>query len=124
MYFQFAKCSNQTISVSGFDGNVYIYETQQWSEKESNCPTVKPTFVHKGHEVCLDEDYAGMLTVLHHTWHPSQTQLVLSAANDGSLHAWNYSTQLKPNGTNSDSKEKLEGDKNDENLPDTQLENT
>ena len=75
---------------------MYIYETLEWSQKESNCPVVKPTFVHKGHEVCLDEDYTGILTVLHHSWHPSQTQLVLSAASDGSLHAWNYNTHLTP----------------------------
>ena len=36
----------------------------------------------------------GILTVLHHTWHTSEAQLILSAASDGSLHAWNYNTQL------------------------------
>ncbi len=90
--FQFARHNNSTLSVSGFDGNVYLYETQQWTQEQSSRAVVKPEFVHRGHEVCLD-DFQGILTVLHHSWHPSQTQLVLSAASDGSLHAWNYHTQ-------------------------------
>ena len=75
---------------------------------------MKPAFVHRGHEVCLDDDYSGILTVLRHSWHPSQGQLVLSAANDGSLHAWNYSTELESKVHSSDSTVKLEGDKDEE----------
>lgn len=83
------------MSVSGFDGNIYIYETSKWPESNSGCPVVKPSFVHRGHEVCLEEDFKGTLTVLHHSWHLSQSTLILSAASDGSLHAWNYSEQTE-----------------------------
>ena len=79
---------------------------------------MKPTFIHKGHEVCLDEDYTGILTVLHHAWHPSQTQLVLSAASDGSLHAWNYNTHLTP----TDGKGMPDGQDESKDMPDRQDE--
>ena len=102
---------------AGFDGLVYIYETDKWSS-DGSCdkkpslvtsaggdtnhpkspPPVTPAFTHRGHHTCLEdkyssgysEGYSGVLTTLHHSWHIAKPHLVLSSASDGSLHAWNY----------------------------------
>ncbi len=58
---------------------------------------MKPDFVHRGHEVCREDEFQGQLTVLHHSWHSSQPRLVLSSASDGSLHAWNYDFERSNN---------------------------
>ncbi|XP_062615536.1 WD repeat-containing protein 73-like [Saccostrea cucullata] len=63
-------------SVSGFDGNVYLYS------KESS----SPIFVHEGHvRNCSDDPL--VVKVVTHLSHPIE-DVILSAATDGSLHAW------------------------------------
>ena len=67
----------------GRDSVVSIYSLSSANEKE-----VKPVFVHSGHR-----PVAGMAepTVLTTCWHPgSVPNSVLSAASDGSLHAWQF----------------------------------
>ncbi len=102
---------------AGFDGLVYIYETDKWSSDggsdtkpsavtsagggenhPTSPPLVVPAFTHRGHHTCQEdryssgysEGYSGVLTTLHHSWHIAKPHLVLSSASDGSLHAWNY----------------------------------
>ena len=62
---------------------VNVYALSPASEKE-----VKPVFVHTGHRPVV-----GMAepTVWTTCWHPGSVQnSLLSAASDGSLHAWQF----------------------------------
>ncbi|XP_063288006.1 WD repeat-containing protein 73 [Pelobates fuscus] len=76
-----------TIAISGFDGNVDIYNTKYWdtSMKERD-----PLFTHKGHSVMAECEDGGTPKVTAHSWHPWKEQTVLSAAKDGSLHVWDW----------------------------------
>jgi len=51
--------------------------------------TVQPSFVHEGH-VMNCESQSKSLKVVNHLLHPWQQDLILSAATDGSLHAWEF----------------------------------
>ncbi|XP_022345130.2 integrator complex assembly factor WDR73-like [Crassostrea virginica] len=65
-------------SVSGFDGNVYLYAVTSPSAE----------FVHEGHcKNCSVDLDPSNLNVVTHSWHPMEN-VILSAASDGSLHAW------------------------------------
>jgi len=67
----------------GSDGTVNVYSASSASAND-----VKPVFVHTGHR-----HIAGMAepTVWTTCWHPGTVpNLVLSAASDGSLHAWQF----------------------------------
>lgn len=68
--------SLQEYSVSGFDGNVYLFSSDSTS----------PVFVHEGHVKNGSNDLS-KVKVVTHSWHPTEN-VVLSAATDGSLHAW------------------------------------
>ena len=70
---------------AGFDGNVYIFNRTVSNPKE----TAEPLFQHEGH-VMNQENQSDPLLVVKHLWHPWQQDLVMSAATDGSLHAWQY----------------------------------
>ncbi|XP_061171588.1 WD repeat-containing protein 73-like [Saccostrea echinata] len=63
-------------SISGFDGKVYLYSRDSSS----------PVFVHEGHirNCCDDPSVVRVVTHLSH----SAENIILSAATDGSLHAW------------------------------------
>nr|DBA32426.1 TPA: hypothetical protein GDO54_000220 [Pyxicephalus adspersus] len=75
------------ISVSGFDGTVQIYDTKSWDESLKERDVL---FTHKGHAVMgLCED-GGIPQVTCHTWHPWKERTLISAANDGSLHMWDW----------------------------------
>jgi len=67
----------------GRDSAVYVYALSSANKKQ-----VKPVFVHTGHKAV-----AAMAepTVWTTCWQPGSAQnSVLSAASDGSLHAWQF----------------------------------
>lgn len=68
--------TNLVICFAGFDGNVYLFS--------SDSPS--PVFVHEGHVKNGSNDLS-KVKVVTHSWHPTEN-VVLSAATDGSLHAW------------------------------------
>ncbi|XP_014663284.1 PREDICTED: WD repeat-containing protein 73-like [Priapulus caudatus] len=91
------------VSVSGFDSNVRLYdlsasptesqsqEAQQPRDEERCRSAARPMFVHDGHSACANTDAAATaVAVTTHAWHPEQTNLILSSASDGSLHAWEW----------------------------------
>ena len=73
------------VCFTGFDGNVYIFKRKVSSQDEN----AEPLFKHEGH-VMNQDDQSNPLLVVKHLWHPWQQDLVMSAATDGSLHAWQY----------------------------------
>ncbi|ESP04961.1 hypothetical protein LOTGIDRAFT_230022 [Lottia gigantea] len=77
------KCSpcGSYLSVSGFDGNVHLFSTLKL-ESESKVDTI---FRHEGHVANTDQSE---LRTTVNLWHSNQSDLVLSGAMDGSLHAW------------------------------------
>ncbi|KAM8975636.1 integrator complex assembly factor WDR73 [Pelodytes ibericus] len=77
-----------TISISGFDGTVQIYNTTHWDMAMKERDSL---FTHRGHAVmgmCVD---GSVPRITAHSWHPWKERMVLSAATDGSLHAWDWS---------------------------------
>ena len=52
----------------------------------SDIDMITPVFTHQGHEACRSTP--APLYITHHTWHPTLSDLLLSTATDGSLHAW------------------------------------
>ncbi|CAC5381897.1 unnamed protein product [Mytilus coruscus] len=79
----------QKVSLSGFDGNVYIYDTQKSPVHEFGYSFTEPIFNHQGHEKnCSDQ--SDIIKSLAHLWHPWKPGLIMSSASDGSLHAWEY----------------------------------
>ncbi|XP_051882351.1 WD repeat-containing protein 73 isoform X2 [Pristis pectinata] len=76
----------QHLAVSGFNGNVHIYDTSSWSSSPGR---VEPTFVHRGHSVSAEPEQ-DLPLVTTHTWHPWKERVLLSAADDGSLHVWDW----------------------------------
>lgn len=82
---QLSADKKEKFSVSGFDSFVYVFNC-----KETKCEaTLKPCFVHEGHlKNCIDQSKE--TRVVTHLWHPWQPDLILSAAEDGSLHGWQY----------------------------------
>lgn len=81
------KCDN-TIYVSGFDSDVYVFDLNP-----SAINNTKPIFTHQGHRRNATNSN-NRLTTVTHILHPWQHDLVLSAATDGSLHAWQYNSGL------------------------------
>ncbi len=75
---------------AGLDGKVYIYDVCDLLEDSS---TLKPLFTHEGHFACSQNRKSTVTTAT--IWHPLQPNLVISAANDGSLHAWDYVIKSK-----------------------------
>ncbi|XP_033760605.1 WD repeat-containing protein 73-like [Pecten maximus] len=90
---------DDTVYISGFDSNVYIFKLPLVSEVGGSTERVvsKPCFQHEGHlrnaGTCTDVDNK-VLTTVTHLLHPRQQDIVLSAATDGSLHAWQINTCL------------------------------
>ncbi|XP_004370868.1 WD repeat-containing protein 73 [Trichechus manatus latirostris] len=82
-----APILDNCLAISGFDGTVQIYDVTSWSGVGSQ---VEPLFTHRGH-IFLDAnelDTAPLVTT--HTWHPCKPRTLLSAANDASLHVWDW----------------------------------
>ncbi|XP_069825613.1 WD repeat-containing protein 73 isoform X2 [Dendropsophus ebraccatus] len=75
------------ISCSGFDGTVQIYDTRHW---DADGKEVDALFTHRGHCVMgeCEDGSPPRLTV--HSWHPWKERTLVSAANDGSLHIWDW----------------------------------
>ncbi|XP_008121634.2 WD repeat-containing protein 73 [Anolis carolinensis] len=84
----FAPLLRGCLSVSGFDGTVRIYDTRHWDPLMPE--EAKPLFLHKGHLLSGARDTETPPWVTAHTWHPSRPRTLLSAASDGSLHAWDW----------------------------------
>ncbi|XP_066095829.1 WD repeat-containing protein 73 isoform X2 [Saccopteryx bilineata] len=75
------------LAISGFDGTVQVYDAMSWDGMEGQ---VEPFFTHRGH-IFLDgngTNTAPLVTT--HTWHPHKPRTLLSAANDASLHVWDW----------------------------------
>ena len=97
LLFQISPTRSGYFSVSGLDEHVHIFSSKR--NKHLNDDTsinendwhkkLKPVFTHHGH-LAESNDFDGNLRVLNHLWHPSKDNLILSSANDGSLHAWQF----------------------------------
>nr|XP_061789105.1 WD repeat-containing protein 73-like [Nerophis lumbriciformis] len=75
---------DDVVAVSGFNGNVQIYDTSSWT---SDPRDVDPLFEHGGHTVCSPQ---GGAVVARHLWHPQKSRTLVSAASDASLHVWDW----------------------------------
>ncbi|XP_043548497.1 WD repeat-containing protein 73 [Chiloscyllium plagiosum] len=84
-----APCLQDHLAVSGFNGTVHIYDTSSWLGEAGG---VEPTFIHRGHSVVPEPDREKPI-VTRHAWHPWKQQVLLSAADDGSFHVWNWTNQ-------------------------------
>lgn len=85
IYFHFQWCPNKkVVSVADNCGLVRLLATDTWEKSPTKG---KAIFCHEGHVVNSEEEHVGIST---HMWHPTIEDLVLSAASDGSLHAWCY----------------------------------
>ncbi|KAK3596714.1 hypothetical protein CHS0354_025011 [Potamilus streckersoni] len=76
------------VSTSGFDSEVDIFCFDSFKNSDEN--KIGPVFTHEGHVTTCEEPIASDFTVTSHLQHPFQASLILSAASDGSLHAWEY----------------------------------
>ncbi|XP_006885271.1 PREDICTED: WD repeat-containing protein 73 [Elephantulus edwardii] len=82
-----APVLDNCLAISGFDGTIQVYDVTSW---DSTGTHVEPLFIHRGH-IFLDgheQDTAPLVTT--HVWHPSKPRTLLSAANDASLHVWDW----------------------------------
>ncbi|XP_007943368.1 WD repeat-containing protein 73 [Orycteropus afer afer] len=82
-----APVLDNCLAISGFDGTVQVYDVTCWSGVGSQ---VEPLFTHRGH-IFLDAnelDTTPLVTT--HIWHPCKPRTLLSAANDASLHVWDW----------------------------------
>lgn len=77
------------VSISGFDGNIYIYDTIKEPIGESEYLFTESIFKHEGHVKNCSDQSDNVKTVAH-LWHPCKPDLLMSSATDGSLHAWEY----------------------------------
>ncbi|KAM6202399.1 integrator complex assembly factor WDR73 [Rhynchocyon petersi] len=87
MRVTWAPVLDNCLAISGFDGTIQIYDVTSWGEVGTQ---IEPLFVHKGH-IFLDaheQDSTPLVTT--HIWHPSKPRTLLSAANDASLHVWDW----------------------------------
>ncbi|XP_060071098.1 WD repeat-containing protein 73-like isoform X2 [Ylistrum balloti] len=81
------------IYISGFDSNVYIYKLPIMCSAESHKESEmsKYFFKHEGHwQNTTIDNKNDQLTTVTHILHPWQQDVALSAATDGSLHAWQF----------------------------------
>ncbi|XP_077197263.1 integrator complex assembly factor WDR73 [Paroedura picta] len=83
----FAPQLQECLAISGFDGTVRIYRTQSWGPAPQDA---EPLFIHRGHVFSSAEAADRSALVTAHTWHPCRPHTLLSAATDGSLHAWDW----------------------------------
>ncbi|KAG9463137.1 hypothetical protein GDO78_022317, partial [Eleutherodactylus coqui] len=87
MCVRWAPRLEDCVSVSGFDGTVQIYDTRRW---DASVKEVDALFTHRGHSFMgkCEDGSAPRVTV--HSWHPWKERTLVSAANDGSLHIWDW----------------------------------
>ncbi|XP_041054537.1 WD repeat-containing protein 73 isoform X1 [Carcharodon carcharias] len=81
-----APCLQDHLAVSGFNGTVHVYNTSSWLAGPSR---VEPTFIHRGHSV-TPEPKQEIPLVTRHAWHPWKQRALFSAADDCSLHVWDW----------------------------------
>ncbi|XP_050398050.2 WD repeat-containing protein 73 [Patella vulgata] len=74
--------SGKYLAMSGFDGNIQIYNINNITTENK----LEAIFKHEGHMANSSQPETLLSTV--HLWYPGQSELVLSGASDGSLHAW------------------------------------
>uniref|UniRef100_A0A8C5P899 WD repeat domain 73 n=1 Tax=Leptobrachium leishanense TaxID=445787 RepID=A0A8C5P899_9ANUR len=91
MCVSWAPVLDDTIAISGLDSTVQIYNTSSW---DATMRERDPLFTHKGHSVVADGEDESVPMVTVHSWHPWNERTLLSAATDGSLHAWDWSDKL------------------------------
>nr|XP_057909404.1 WD repeat-containing protein 73-like isoform X2 [Doryrhamphus excisus] len=85
---RWAPSLEDTVSVSGFGGDVQIYNSASWGAEPTG---VKPLFEHRGHTVSVQQSHGDApVVVTAHVWHHEQARTLLSAASDGSLHVWDW----------------------------------
>ncbi|XP_054637950.1 WD repeat-containing protein 73-like isoform X2 [Dunckerocampus dactyliophorus] len=85
---RWAPSLEDTVSVSGFGGDVQIYNFATWGAEPKEG---EPLFEHRGHTVSVQQtDGDNPVVVTAHVWHPEQARTLLSAASDGSLHVWDW----------------------------------
>ncbi|XP_073517345.1 WD repeat-containing protein 73 [Phyllobates terribilis] len=75
------------ISISGLDGTVQIYDTGPW---DTVVKEVDALFTHRGHSAMGQCEDGSVPRVTVHSWHPWKERMLVSAANDGSLHIWDW----------------------------------
>lgn len=76
--------------LTGFDGNVYIYDTQKSPVQEFGYSFTEPIFNHQGHVKNCSDQSDDIIKCLAHLWHPWKPDLIMSSGSEGSLHAWEY----------------------------------
>ncbi|XP_073399791.1 WD repeat-containing protein 73-like [Dendrobates tinctorius] len=75
------------ISISGLDGTVQIYNTEPW---DAVMKEVDALFIHRGHSAMGQCEDGSVPRVTVHSWHPWKERMLVSAANDSSLHIWDW----------------------------------
>eukprot|EP00117_Sycon_ciliatum_P005627 scpid27650/ scgid9489/ WD repeat-containing protein 73 len=96
---QFSPTAPDLLSVSGLDSGVHVLSVKQLCSQASQTQSGSSTtpssstsvFTHDGHLANADLESvspSSPLVVLQHSWHPTEKNLLFSAASDGSLHAW------------------------------------
>ena len=89
--------------MSGSDGLVYIFKlptsdditlthnpsVSQGDQGHRERSRLETVFRHRGH---VEESGLGTgeTRVLNHTWHKDRERMVISSANDGGIHVWQY----------------------------------
>ncbi|XP_030055865.1 integrator complex assembly factor WDR73 isoform X3 [Microcaecilia unicolor] len=84
MCIAWAPLLDDSLSISGFNGTVQIYDSKAWHVSAAE---VEPIFIHKGHAITCPGE---ALLVTAHVWHPCKPRTLLSSASDGSLHVWDW----------------------------------
>ncbi|KAM9319785.1 integrator complex assembly factor WDR73 [Gastrophryne carolinensis] len=84
---QWAPRMADCVSISGFGGNVQIFDTQSWDGTPKEREAL---FTHRGHSMMGACDGGGAPRVTCHSWHPWKERTLLSAASDSSLHIWDW----------------------------------
>ncbi|XP_071798458.1 WD repeat-containing protein 73-like [Asterias amurensis] len=87
---KWSPTTKHMISVSGLNECVDIHDITPWQQSSTSPPISKPIFRHEGH--MFAESANQQTRILCHTWHPWKPQVMMSSGNDGSLHAWDWST--------------------------------
>lgn len=72
--------------LAGFGGAVQIFDTSSWGAELQDARLL---FEHRGHAPWPSTT----ATISTHMWHPEQSQTLLSAATDGSVHVWDWIDQ-------------------------------
>lgn len=75
-----------SLSQIGWDDCIRIYDITTFKSQPSQSELAEPLFIHDGHTTPQEE----ASWVVNHIWHEEEPNLLLSAGNNGSLHAWEW----------------------------------